>query len=237
MAAFAAGQSLALHVDIGFERSTICIVEEGMISKDSLQILNWGLTDVVDVLIFLVRATRSLDLNPYRAGLALELLLLKYADFELQFEDEATFSVTLFNFETRNWDKLVLFKSDLVLATNSIFEDALFLGKASRGFHRVVLEYLSRVPLEPRRRKLAISLVLSGALSYCPKMIYQFEDQLIRYIERFNYHLDEVMVVDTFKIRNITAFDLVWSGASVVSKLDSFEDTLISSHKYLGNQA
>lgn len=235
MAAFAAGQSTALHVDIGFHRSSISIVEEGMLTKDSQIILNWGLTDIADIFIFLVRATRSLDLNPYRAGLALEFLLLKYADFELHFEDEATFTVTLFNHITKTWDDLILFKSDLVLAVNSIFQDGLFYGKSSRGVHRVILEFLARVPVEPRRRKLAISIILSGGLSYTPKMIYQFEDQLIRYIEKFNYHLDEVMVVDTFKIRNVVPFNLIWSGASVVSKLDSFEDTLISSHKYLGN--
>lgn len=234
MACFAAGLPLCLHCHIGYESSYINIVEEGIVRPDSIQEISLGVKDIVDLLVFYVFRKRGVDLSPYNSGLSLVLVIMKFASYALREDDAPTYTIELFNFHTQTWDKVQIFRADLSVVVNSIFIDNAFLGKHNRSLHRIILEKLSRLTNIELRKKLAVSIVLTGFLSSNPQIIDRFEEKLIRFIEVNNHPLEEVMVVDALNVRNLIPFSLMWNGGAILPKLDSFNGLLINSHKYLG---
>jgi actin-related protein len=236
MACFAAGLPLCLHCHIGYTSSYICIVEEGVIRPSSIQEINFGLKDVSDLFIYYVQQKRNVDLSVYNYGMIIPLLLMKQASFLLSEDEPSSFVVKLFNHKTREWDDVKLHRADMAIAVNAIFIDNAFFGKHHRSLHRIILEMLARLTNIDLQKKLAVSIVLTGFLSSNPKIIDRFEEKLIRYIEVHNYQLEEVMVIDVLTVRNLVPFNLMWNGGAILPKLDSFQDLLINSHKYLGKK-
>jgi actin-related protein len=234
MACFSAGLPLCLHCHIGYTSSYISIVEEGVIRPNSIQEINFGLKDVADLFLFYVLRKRGIDLSDYDSNMTIPLLLLKYASFLSSEEEPSSYIIELFNYKTRQWDNVEIFRSDMAIAVNSIFIDNAFLGKHNRSLHRIILEMLARLTNVDLQKKLAVSIVLTGFLSSNPKIIDRFEEKLIRYIEVHNYQLEEVMVIDALTVRNLVPFNLMWGGGAILPKLDSFGDLLINSHQYLG---
>lgn len=233
-ACFAAGLPLGLHCHVGFASSYIAIVEEGVIRPASTQEVDFGLRDLADLLQFYVLRKRGLDLSVYDRGLTLPLLLVKHATFLLSEDDPGSLEVRLFSRASRKWERVRLFRADLAVVANSVFADNAFLGKRNRSLHRTILEMLARLTNLDLQKKLAVSIVFTGFLSANPKALERFEEKLIRHIETHNYQLEEVMVVDALTVRNLVPFSLMWSGGAILPKLDSFQDLLINSHKYLG---
>ena len=234
MACFAAGLPLCLHCHIGFESSYISVVEEGVIRPSSIQEINFGLRDVVDLFLFYVLRKRGVDLTVYDRGFTFPLIFMKYASFLISEDEPTGLVIRLFNCRTRAWDEVQLYRSDMAIVVNSIFVDNAFHGKLNRSLHRIILEMLARLTNLELQKKLAVSLVFTGLLSSNPKVIDRFEEKLIRHIEAHNYQLEEVMVVDALTVRNLIPFNLIWNGGAILPKLDSFQDLLINSHKYLG---
>lgn len=232
MTAFGAGSPLCYHTHFDWTTSFCTIIEEG-IFKYKINI-NWGIKDIIDLLLFYIMMKRNLDLSPYFTYQVFELIFLKYSSFGMNFEEKDQIPLKLFNYQTKTWDVVILHKSDLVVVLNSIFIDSVFLNKNQNSIQKTILSELEKINDQAYKKKLAVSISVTGLISSVPKMIDLFEENLIRYVDRNNLSLLEIMVIDSLTIRNIPPINLSWVGASILPKLESFDEVMFTSHQYLG---
>lgn len=243
MAFYGRNCSLGAFVDIGFTKSCLAGVDEGIQIRDSLLVGDLSIKTIRDVWRAILKLKRNLNIDEFDFGGLEDLLWEKCACFSNNpvhvVETEivkTTPNVKSFRVKLEYFDRpdtftdIVFYTEDFILALNFIFEKSEL---NSIPLDKQILDWVQKLPSEANKAKIVSNLVVSGGLSDIPGFAHLLEEHLIELITIENAAFTAAGVCTENK--EVGRYECPFVGGCVVPKLDSYIEIVIFTDKYLAN--
>ena len=239
LACFANCVPIAMWIDLGYTKTTLVAVEEGVQISETVTIVDVGIRNILGFFAETLESKRGVTISNYDTGELLERLLTSFGAFtfdqqiveEKQEEFQKLLKLNLRNRTTNQIDDITFSRDDLLLALNSIFYEQESYKCAT--LDKAVYDFLSKIPSEELRPKYLLSMVLTGGIAELKGFVSEFEDRLINRLVAENSPIEEVAVID-MSSRGIFKNEAVFQGACILPKLECFNDLLVLTSSYLG---
>lgn len=262
MVSFANCLSSGVVLDVGYTKTTIVAVDEGVAIDESLVTLDFGIQNILQAYEAILAQKRNIDVSEFEPRTLAEDLLMRYGRFNYELDDEQGSEEeskagdsgdknNAANTPANGPTQPILRKAKVLLKRKDEEEPSEFLLNlddmvvalnlmfaeipdiAHLPLDQTINDAVYKIPSEELRKKLFMNLVLAGGLADLPGFSKELESAMI---DRVPEEIEEVGVVES-ESDGMSKKESAFQGGCIVPKLDSFAEILIKRDVYLGTAA
>jgi actin-related protein len=235
MCAFANCLASGLFLDIGYTKTTIVAVDEGIPIDETLTVLDFGIQNIVQIYERILATKRNIIAGEFEPPTVWESILPALGRFNYDVEEEDADKIILRKaklllkrVEDDEATEFMLNLDDTVVALNSMFLEIpeLKLGPLDQA----IVDSVFKVQSDELRKKLFLNIMLSGGFAGVEGLTSEVEN---RVIEKVPDDIEEVAVMEP-QAEEINQTQAPFIGGTILPKLDSYSDVLVKRDVYMG---
>lgn len=235
MCAFANCLASGLFLDLGYTKTTIVAVDEGVPIEETLTVLDFGIQNIVQIYERILATKRNITASDFDPPSVWESILPALGRFNYDVDEDEADKIILRKAklllkmkEEDEPTEFMLNLDDTVVALNAMF---LELPELKLGpLDQAIVDAVFKIQNDELRKKLLLNIMPSGGFAQVEGLTTEIEN---RVIEKVPDEIEEVAVMEP-QSEEINQTHAPFIGGTIVPKLDSYPDVLARREVYMG---